>query len=292
MIQRSQSTPRIRPALVGVLLTLAAFLAAQAFVSPPANAQESLLTAVQKRGVLRAGIRFDNPPHSYLDEKGAWVGFDVEIAEALAKELGVKLERVKVDQLTRISFLKTGQIDVAIASMSHTIKRDMEIDFSQTYFWSKQAFIVKRGNINSLADLIGKRVGMDRGSHAVGNWGDWLVKKGHKFEPRLIVEFGDKQAALGALRQGAIAGYAQDYEILASFAKKDSTLAVLDEGIGMKQDGIGVRENDSKFLDAINFALQRIETSGQYDVIYNRWFGPDSDAPVPIEQRIEVWPHG
>ena len=67
-----------------------------------------------------------------MDEHGRWIGFDVEIAEGLAKALGVKLEKVKVDQLTRISYLQTGQIDVAVASMSHTIKRDMEIDFSQT----------------------------------------------------------------------------------------------------------------------------------------------------------------
>jgi polar amino acid transport system substrate-binding protein len=179
-----------------------------------------------------------------------------------------------------------------VASMSHTVKRDLEIDFSQTYFWSKQTFLVKKGKAHTLADLVGKRVGVDRGSHAMGNWRDWLTRHGHPFDPNLVVEFGDKQAALGALRQEAIAGYAQDYEILASFAKRDPSLLVLNEGIGMKQDGVGVRENDSKMRDAINFALQNIEKSGEYDRIYHRWFGPDSDAPVPLEQRIEVWPHG
>jgi polar amino acid transport system substrate-binding protein len=257
-----------------------------------ARAQESTLDAVKKRGVLRAGIRFDNPPHSHIDDQGRWVGFDVDIAEALAEELGVRLEKVRVDQLTRISYLKTGQIDVAVASMSHTIKRDMEIDFSQTYFWSIQTFLVKQGKVKALADLVGKRMGMDRGSHAIGNWRDWLTSRGHPFDPSLIVEFGDKQAALGALRQEAIAGYAQDYEILASFAKKDPALQVLEEGIGMKQDGIGVRENDSKMLDAINFALQRIAKSGRYDTMYNRWFGPDSETPVPLQGRIEIWPDG
>ena len=95
-----------------------------------------------------------------------------------------------------------------------------------------------------------------------------------------------------AVRQGVIAGYAEDYEILASLAKGDTSLMVLDEGIGMKQDGIGVRENDSKMRDAVNFALQRIEKSGAYDVIYERWFGPDTNTPVPLRNRIEVWPGG
>jgi Bacterial extracellular solute-binding proteins, family 3 len=69
---------------------------------------------------------------------------------------------------------------------------------------------------------------------------------------------GDKQAAAEAVRQGAIAGWAEDYEILASFANQHGSLTVLgDESIGLKLDGIGVRENDSELRDAINYALQQ-----------------------------------
>jgi polar amino acid transport system substrate-binding protein len=247
---------------------------------------------VQERGVLRAGIRFDNPPHSFINEEGDWVGFDVDIAEALAKEMGVKLERVKVDELTRISYLQEGKIDVAVASMSHTIEREEEIDFSQTYFWSHQTFLVRKGDIGSLDDLVGKKVGMDRGSSAIGNWQDWLKAHGYPDDPQ-ITEFGDKRAAVQAVKQGSIAGWAEDYEILASYAKGDASLTVLPgEGIGVKLDGIGVKENDSKLRDEVNYALQRIEASGEYDRIYDRWFGPDSDTPVPREGRIEVWPNG
>jgi len=258
-----------------------------------AHAQTSTLDAIKTRGILRAGIRIDNPPHSFINAQGLWVGFDVDIAEALAKGFGVKLDKVKVDQLTRISYLQSAKIDIAVASMSHTHKRDQEIDFSQTYFWSKQTFLVKAGGVERLAELAGKPVGMDRGSHAMGNWRDWLIHHGYAFDPKLVVEFGDKQIAIQALRQGAILGYAQDYEILSSFAKQDPSLVVIEsESIGQKQDGIGMRENDSKLRDAINFSLQSIETSGEYERIYLRWFGPDSDAPVPLERRIEVWPHG
>jgi polar amino acid transport system substrate-binding protein len=260
--------------------------------SGEASARGTLLDEIKDRGVLRAGIRFDNPPHSFIDEGGNWVGFDIDIAEALADELGVRIEKVKVDELTRISFLKNGKIDVAVASMSHTIERENEVDFSQTYFWSKQTFLVRKGEIKSLNDLVGKTVGMDRGSSAIGNWRDWLTAHGHP-EDAEIVEFGDKQAAAEAVRQGAIAGWAEDYEILASFAKQDPSLAVLeDESIGLKLDGVGLRENDSELRDAINYALQRIASSGRYAEIYDRWFGPDADTPVPLQGEIEVWPQG
>ena len=176
--------------------------------------------------------------------------------------------------------------------MSHTRKRDGQIDFSQTYFWSKQTFLVKKGKVRKLSELVDKRVGMSRGSHAIGNWRDWLARNGHSLDPSLIVEFGNKRAGVEAVHQGAIAGYAEDYEILSSLTKGDPSLAILDEAIGMKQDGIGVRENDSKIRDAVNFALQNIAKSGEYAKIYDRWFGPKSETPVPPAGEIEVWPNG
>jgi polar amino acid transport system substrate-binding protein len=258
----------------------------------PADAQKSVLDSVKERGVLRAGIRFDDPPHGFIAPDGSWVGFDVDIAEALARDLHVNLEKVRVDELTRISYLQTGQIDVAVASLSHTRKRDMQIDFSQTYFWSKQTFIVKRGEISRLADLAGKRVGITRGSHAGGNWRDWLARNGIGFDPTRVVEFGNKRAGVEAVRLGAIAGYAEDYEILSDLARGDALFAILDEAIGLKHDGIGVRENDSKMRDAVNFALQDIAKSGEYAKIYDRWFGPKSDTPVVPSGEIEIWHDG
>jgi polar amino acid transport system substrate-binding protein len=254
-------------------------------------AKAGTLAAVKQRGVVRAGIRFDNPPHSFIDEDGNWVGFDVDMAEAIAKSLAVKLEKVRVDELTRISFLQNRKIDIAVASMSHTHEREAEVDFSQTYFWSKQTFLVRKGDVGSLEDLVGKTVGMDRGSSAIGNWRDWLKSNGH--DAAEIVEFDEKQAAVEAVRQGAIAGWAEDYEILASFAKRDPSLTVLgNESIGLKLDGIGVRENDSEMRDAINAALQRIWSSGEYERIYDRWFGPQAETPVPLQGAVEVWPNG
>jgi polar amino acid transport system substrate-binding protein len=261
--------------------------------SNAATSSESSIASVRDQGVLRAGIRTDNPPHSFIDtDSGEWVGFDIEIAEALARELDVKLEKVKVDELTRISFLQSGRIDVAVASMSHTIERDKEIDFSQTYFCSKQTFLVKEGT-TSLAALYGQPVAASRGSSSIGNWEDYLEAHGQSPEAAQIREFANKDAAAQAVSQGAVAGWAEDYEVLARYAAKDPSLTVLgDEGIGVKLDGIGVRADDSATRDEVNFALQRIFASGEYDEIYDRWFGPSSETPVPRDCDLEVWPNG
>jgi polar amino acid transport system substrate-binding protein len=281
------------PIFQEIFVLLAALIMVASAITAPAQAAETLLSSIKERGVLRAGIRRDIPPHSFIDDKGQWIGFDVDIAQGVAAELGVKLEKVPVDEMTRISYLQNGTIDVAVASLSHTWKRDGAIDFSETYFWSKQTFLVDAAKVKSYAELVGKPVGMSRGSHAIGNWRDWLAKHGHPWSPEVIVEFGNKQAAVEAVRQGAIVGYAEDYEVLASFAQKNPGLDILAaDYIGMKQNGIGIRENDSKLRDAINSALQGLQKTGAYDAIYDRWFGTNSSMPIPREVQIEVWPNG
>jgi polar amino acid transport system substrate-binding protein len=256
------------------------------------TADDSVYDAVMERGVLRAGIRFDNPPHSFIRD-GEWIGFDLDIAQALAEELGVELDPIRVDELTRISFLQNGRIDAAVASMSQTVERHREVDFSQTYFCANQTFLVTEGEAADLHDLADQRVGVSRGSHALGNWRDWLTTNGYSVDPDRIVEFDSKEAAAEAVQQGAIAGWAEDYTILTSFARRLSGLTVLEEqSIGSKLDGIGVVEDDSRWRDAVNFALQRVIASGRYDDTYDRWFGPDSETPVPRQCALEVWPLG
>jgi polar amino acid transport system substrate-binding protein len=286
---------RLLPYRPACILLIAVSLLAGVVVSSGCGQDTSgnLLTEVTKRGTVRVGIRRDDPPHSEIDAKGTLVGFDVDIARSLARRLGVKLEIVPVDELTRISYLQNGKIDLAVTSISHTVKRDRQIDFSKTYFFSKQTFLVKASSgITTLQGLVGKPVGATRGSNSVGNWKDWLKSHGYPSDIH-VTEFGDKQAAVDAVKSGAIAGYTEDAEVLISFVKHNRGLRVLlNEGTGPKLDGVGTRQNQSSMLDAVNFALQDIATSGEYSQIYNRWFGQASSVPLPLQGHIEVWPAG
>jgi len=293
----SMSTALTRRRLVELASVMSAGAAAGTLAGcakkAPAASAGSLLDQIRSAGVVRVGTRVDNPPHSSFDGQGRWRGFDNDIAAAIAERWSVRPEMVKVDELTRISFLQNGKIDLAIASISKTRKRGEQVDFSDTYFFSVQTFLVRKGQIKSYADLVGKRVGASRGSSSIGNWKAWLVRHGHTGEPE-IEQFGDKHAALAAVKQGAIAGWTEDYEVLASYAGDEATLTVLNEpeGTGVKLDGIAMRKNDSALRNSVNLALQDIAASGEYDKIYDRWFGPSSTAPVPRQGRIEVWPNG
>lgn len=278
--------------LIAVLMVAALVVMLQpTSSSTPVEAQsddESTLDRVVDNGVVRAGIRFENPPFSFIDEDGNWIGFDVDLAEEIASRLGVELERVRVDEITRISFLQEGQIDMAVASMNHTRSREDAVDFSITYFWDSQTFLVREGEIESLDEMFGRVVAMNAGSSAIPAWQAYVAANGGP-EPE-IVEFTDNVAALQALRDGAVDGYADDGITQAALAVGDDSLVLLSEGFNPVQFGIGLPEDDSEWRDQINYTLQDIWTDGTYAELYERWFGPEADVPLPLGGEMEIWP--
>ena len=188
-----------------LLLTLITFAGLLLAACQGSGEGESLYDRVQERGGVRIGVRNDNPPMSFVDESGAWVGFDVDLARALADELGVEPQLVVVDGTTRISFLQDGEVDLSVASMNHTRQRDDAIDFSITYFWDNQSFLVRKGDYNSIDELVGQTVATNAGSSAIPSWEAYVSAEGG--EAPDIVEFNDKLAAMQALRDGAVEGY-------------------------------------------------------------------------------------
>jgi polar amino acid transport system substrate-binding protein len=279
--------------VLAVLLLVAALAGCSSAVGQTASSTKSLYTIVKSRGTLRIGVRPDDAPHSFLNSQGQLVGFDVDIAKTIASDWGVKLQLVPVNELTRFSFLQNGRIDLAVTSISKTVQRAEEIDFSETYFFSDQTILVQKGKYKHLSDLVGKTIAVDRGSNAGDNWLAWLKAHGHAGDTHLET-FGDKQASLNAVQTGAVAGYVEDNELLAAFAHANPKLYVINDpgGVGVKLDGIGMHKNDSLLMLNVNLALQHIASSGEYDAIYNRWFGPNSATPVPLMGHIEVWPSG
>ena len=253
------------------------------------GSRTSTFDLIKENGVVRIGVRNDNPPMSFIDENGAWIGFDIDLANAMANTLGLTLELVPVDGTTRISYLQDGNVDMSIASMNHTRSRDEAIDFSLTYFWDNQSFLIRKGTYQSVEELMGQTVAANAGSSTIPSWQEYSAELGGPAPD--IVEFEDKLAAMQALRDGAVEGYTEDNITLLSLAAGDPNLELLPGGHNPVQFGIGVPENDSLWRDQVNYALQELWKEGIYDQIYNRWFvGPDRIIDLPLGGEMEIWP--
>jgi polar amino acid transport system substrate-binding protein len=250
---------------------------------------QSIYQQVMDEGTVRVGVRNDNPPMSFLNDEGEWVGFDIDLAEATAEQLGAALELVVVDGTTRISFLGDGEVDMSIASMNHTRDRDDAIDFSITYFWDNQSFLIRKGTYDSIDELMGQTVAANAGSSAIPSWEEYSAANGGPAPD--IVEFDDKLAAMQALRDGAVEGYTEDNITMLSLAAGDPNLELLPGGHNPVQFGIGLPNNDSLWRDQVNYALQALWQDGAYQEIYDRWFvGPEKMIDLPLGGEMEIWP--
>jgi polar amino acid transport system substrate-binding protein len=270
--------------------TLLFILAAFAIVLAACGSaeEESTYDKVMKESVVRVGVRNDNPPLSYIDDGGNWIGFDVDLANALADEMGVEIEMVVVDGTTRISFLQEDRVNMSVASMNHTRQRDDAVDFSITYFWDNQSFLIRRGTYTAIDELMGRQVAANAGSSAIPSWQAYSAENGGP-EPE-FVEFTDKVAAVQALRDGAVEGYTEDNITLLVLAAGDPDLELLPGGHNPVQFGIGVPVNDSLWRDQVNYALQELWKDGRFQDIYEKWFGPGAEIERPIGGEMEIWP--
>lgn len=273
------------------IITLAIFILLTLIVSACASPDmgASSYDRVREDGSVRIGVRFDNPPLSFTTDTGDWVGFDVDLANALAEELGLDIEMVKVDETTRISFLQEGKIDLAVASMNHTRSREDAIDFSITYFWDNQSFLIRKGSYASLEEIMGQKVAANAGSSTIDSWKAYSEAQGGQAPE--IVEFTDKLAAMQALRDGVVEGYTEDNITLLALAAGDPNLELIPGGHNLVQFGIGLPNDDSLWRDQVNYALQELWKNGTYQEIYDRWFvGTQAVVPLPLSGQMEIWP--
>ncbi|WP_243362139.1 ABC transporter substrate-binding protein [Fundidesulfovibrio terrae] len=264
---------------------LSAILVLAMCVSP---AFAGKLDDIKKKGVLVAGVKDSQPPFGYVDEQSKQiVGFEIDLMNALATKLGVKLEIKPVTSSTRIPMLTQGDIDIVAATMTHSRERDKTIDYSITYFLSQQKLLVKKSSgLTSIKDFAGKKIGSAKGSTSEQN--------AKKAQPAAtIVSFETYPEAFLALKQGKVDAVTTDDAILLGIKNKDDKPEDYDlvgEAISAEPYGLGMVENDSKFRDAVNFALMEMWTTGEYQKIYDKWFGKDTKFYIPLTWTMELWP--
>lgn len=258
-----------RSAVLMTLLLLGATIAHPALADTLADAR--------KKGVLVAGVKDSTPGFGFIDEKTREiVGYDVDFCKAIAKSLGVKLELKPVTSASRMPQLTAGNIDIIAATMTKTPERAQQIDFTYTYFFTGQKFLVKKGTVKGLAELDGKRIGTAKGSTSEQNAKKALPKA-------TVLSFDDYPQAFLALQQGKAFAMTTDESILAAIMGKAPDKAnyeIPDIRISDEPYGIGIRKGDKAFVDFVNKTLLEMEKSGEAKQIFEKWFGPKSDIPL------------
>jgi polar amino acid transport system substrate-binding protein len=182
--------------LAGAIGLLAATL-----ISVPATAIAQTVDEIIARGKLIVAIDTTTPPYGFLDADLKPTGFDIEVANKMGEALGVPVEFVTVTSPGRIPSLLNKQVDVVISIFSITPARAIQIDYSIPYAGQSAVVIApKSTEIKSHADLVGKKVGLTRGTGE-----DGLLTAAAEANPGIeILRFDDYSSLLQAMVSGQI----------------------------------------------------------------------------------------
>jgi polar amino acid transport system substrate-binding protein len=267
-------------------------------------AEGSTWERVQSSGTVIVGIGQEAAPFGYRQD-GELVGFDVDIARAVAEQLSaqagraIELDFQAVTDETRITWVQSGQVDMSLAHTNITRKRLENIDFSVPYGWDGKGVLYRAADgTQDLSSFAGKSVGIKRSSSSEGEIKAYFAAQG--WDPPVLRQFDNHAAGIQALMDGQIDGFTDDNSIVINTAVvsgfevgPDRVLRVTDTPYSPTYFGIGIRKNDSHWRDMVNYSLHDLWQSGEYERIYQRWFGPESACPIPLgNHRMEPFVSG
>ncbi|WP_242071998.1 amino acid ABC transporter substrate-binding protein [Nostoc sp. FACHB-110] len=250
---------------------------------PSVVAAETVMQKVARTGVLTAGTSKDALPFAYADNQGKLTGYSVDmlnlIKQQLEKQLGKKIE-LKLVGLTpaqRIPKIVNHEVDIVCDASSFTWERDKQVDFSVSYGVTGTQLLVKSGSdLGSPESLIGKRIGV-----LAQTTNELAIKR---VQPQAkLVYLKTRAEGYTALEQGKIDAFASDSILLEGWLQKsknpDNFAIAPDRPYSREGIACMVPENNSKFLDTVNYSLVKfmqgfVNGDSKYVTIFDRWFGP------------------
>ncbi len=112
------------------------------------------LDEIKESGTVKIGVFSDKAPFGYVDENGAYAGYDVYFAERIAQDLGTKVEYVSLDPANRVEFAETGKVDIVLANFTVTEERAEKVDFALPYMKVQLGIVSPEADpINDVSDL-------------------------------------------------------------------------------------------------------------------------------------------
>ena len=261
-------------------------LAAVAFA-----ASADVLDRIHRRGVLRVGFAAGYMPFEMIDrtsgshqrfliptdprrggQEAHFIGFDLDIAREMAKELGVRMDPVNTRFPQLLLTLDTRRIDMIISGMSITPERSKRVDFSDPYMTVGQTVLVNvrhRDKVKSYRDLNSPEFMV---ASPPGTTGAAAVRQLLPNATFTAVE--SEWEAIKAVREGHADAFVYDLPHNAiAYAMDDSQqLIFLDQPFTTEQLAIAIRKDNPKLLEWINGFLAKLKQDGRYQKIHDKWF--------------------
>lgn len=224
-------------------------------------------------GTLIVGFDQDFPPMGFVGDDGEYTGFDLELAQEVAKRLGLEYKAQPIAWDSKDMELESGNIDCIWNGFTITGRED-DYTWTEPYMANQQVFVVANdSDINSQADLAGKIVEVQADSSA---------EAALKEAPELTATFkellttADYNTAFMDLEQGAVDAIAMDV-IVAGYQiqQRNADFKILDDSLSEEEYGVGFKKGNTELRDKVQSTLEEMAEDGTLQEVSEKWFSKD-----------------
>lgn len=250
------------------------------------------LDAVKARGRLNCGVHEGLVGFAYIDNRGAWRGFDADFCRGMAAAIFGNPDAVRFVPLTarnRFEALAAGQVDVVWRNSSWTMERDTagDLSFAGINYYDGQGFMVRRSlTLNSATELNGARVCVQAGSTSALNVGDFFRARGIAYQP---VTTADEAAARQAYADEDCDAFTADISALAAARTtlaNPEQHAILPDVISKEALGPVVRRGDEQWTSVVRWTLNALILAEELGVTQANVEQQTEDATDPRIRRL------
>lgn len=246
---------------------LAVTLWSKGYLPTLTQSKDPVVEAIQKRGKLIVGTDPTYPPMENTDPSGRIIGFDADLAAALASSLGVALELRKVPFDNLIEAAKQGDVDVAISSISITEERSQSVLFSRPYLNAGQAIITASGNttIELPEDLQGKKVA------AQSDTTSFKEAQRYTNAANVISYPADYSDIVLKLKKGTIDAIIMDYPAASDLVRQHAGTKLVGKPFTSEFYGIVTRKENKGLIEVVNIILADLKKTGKLSAFESKW---------------------
>ena len=257
-------------------------------VTQRANTQDTW-KQIQRRGKVVIGLDDSFVPMGFREKNGKLVGYDIDLAKAVFKQYGIKVDFQTIDWSMKETELKNGTIDLLWNGYSVTPQRAKKVAFSRVYLLNKQVLVTKKkDHISNFNDMKGKSLGVQNGSTGATVLDEYPKLLKDKIKNHKAVLYDTFPDAFIDLNAGRIQGILMD-EVYADYYikhQKDSSVYRVYSDPQMPQDyfAVGMRKGDKTLQKKVNEGLARLQKNGELRQINKKWFGVSSNYLGPVKK--------
>lgn len=255
------------------ILLAAAMVAAGLGLARPTSADT--LDDIMKAKVIKIAVPQDFAPFGSAGPDLKPVGYDIDMANLIGKELGVKVELVPVNSANRIPYLQTKKVDLVISSLGKSPDREKVIDFTKAYApFFQGVYGLKDAKISKPEDLAGKTVGATRGAIE--------EQEITKLAPSstTIKLYEDNNATIAAFLSGQVDIIATGNVVAAAIAEKSPSRPPISKFVIKNSPCfIGLNKDEPKLVAKVNEIIDKAKASGELGKISEKWL----KAPLPTD---------